>query len=158
MRPVLVTLCAAFIPATVMAQQPALGRVTGAFFAQSVASAETQMAFYRDKLGFTVVKQGEALNGAVKFALLRQGESVIELIQNKDAKSRAEGAPTVKADHLLHGFFKAGFAVEKIDSVYAVLKARGVPIAYDLDKLPDFPGRSFTIRDPEGHLVQFFGP
>lgn len=158
MRPVFVTFCTLFVPAVVMAQQPALGQVTGAFFAQSVASVETQIAFYRDKLGFVVVKQGEALNGGIRFALLKQGESVIELIQHKDARPRAVVAPTVTQDVQIHGFFKAGFAVEKIDSVYALLKARGVPIAYDLDKLPDFPGRSFTIRDPEGRLVQFFGP
>jgi hypothetical protein len=37
------------------------------------------------------------------------------------------------------------------------VKERKIPVAYDLMPAKDVDLRSFTIRDPEGNLIQFFG-
>jgi hypothetical protein len=47
--------------------------------------------------------------------------------------------------------------VSDLDSLYRELTQRDVPIAYDMRKARDFPMRSFSVRDGEGNLVQFFG-
>ena len=57
----------------------------------------------------------------------------------------------------MHGFFKAGLHVRDVEALRDTLRARGVDFVYQLARAKDFPLRSFTVRDPEGNLLQFFG-
>jgi catechol 2,3-dioxygenase-like lactoylglutathione lyase family enzyme len=134
-----------------------IGQATGTFFALSVADVALQSAWYRDKLGLRIISQGEAPNKIAKFALLEGEGLIIELIQHRDAKTRAEAAPTIKQAYELQGIFKVGALVKDLDRVYREVKAKGVPIAYDLMRAKDVPLRSFSIRDAEGNYIQFFG-
>jgi catechol 2,3-dioxygenase-like lactoylglutathione lyase family enzyme len=145
-------------PAPASAPKPLAGRTIGAFFALSVADVEATSAWYRDKLGFRIASHGEAPNKIAKFAILEGEGSIIEMIQHRDAKPRAVAAPGVKEDHLIHGIFKVGFHVADLDAVYRRVKERGIPIAYDLMQAKDIGLRSFSIRDREDNLIQFFGP
>jgi catechol 2,3-dioxygenase-like lactoylglutathione lyase family enzyme len=141
------------------ADAPALlGDSPGTFFAISVADLDKVLPWYRDMLGFRVYSEGVAPNRPIRFALLQQGAALIELLQLPDAKPRAEAAPGTTAAHQIHGFFKGGFVVKDIDAVYARLKRLGVKFDYELGKPPNGPYRSFGVRDPEGNLLQFFGP
>jgi hypothetical protein len=133
------------------------GAVSGSFFALSVADVASQSLWYQEKLGFHVLSQGEAPNKIAKFALLEGNGTIVELIQHSKAKPRAVAAPTVGSAHEIHGIFKVGMVVADIDAVYKGLKLRGVPIAYDLMPTKDVPLRSFSVRDGEGNLLQFFG-
>lgn len=130
-------------------------QVAGAFFALSVADAPASAKWYRDELGFTIVREGEAPNKIAKFALLQRGNCVIEIIEHRSARPRSEA--DAKNAFQLHGIFKLGFVVSDLDQTYARVKARNLPIAYDLMPAKDIPLRSFTIRDNSGNLVQFFG-
>lgn len=134
------------------------GRALGAFFALSVADVNATAAWYRDNLGFHVLRQGEAPNGIAKFALLEAEGTILELIAHRDAQPRSVAAPGFSEAHKLHGIFKVGLNVTELDKVYRALKDRGIPIAYDLMPARDVPLRSFSVRDAEGNLVQFFGP
>jgi catechol 2,3-dioxygenase-like lactoylglutathione lyase family enzyme len=145
-------------PALPLAAEPSvLGRSTGSFFALSVADVDAASRWYQDKLGFHVVSHGEAPDKVAKFAILEGDGTIVEMIQHRDARPLAVAAPSVKAAHQLHGIFKAGVVVENLDGVYRRIKERGVPIAYDLMPAKDVPLRSFSIRDGEGNLIQFFG-
>jgi catechol-2,3-dioxygenase len=124
----------------------------GPFLALSVADIARQTAWYRDTLGFSVLSSGTAPNGTTKFALLEQGPALLEILELKDAKSHGE-----TPSYLVHGFFKTGFVVSAIDSIYATLRGRSVKMAYELGKTPNTVYRSFGVRDPEGNLIQFFG-
>ena len=137
---------------------PAPPRTVGAFFALSVADVAATSAWYRDKLGFRIASQGEAPNKIAKFALLEKEGSIIELVQHREARPRSAAAPGVKDAHLIHGIFKVGFHVADLDAVYHRVKEQGIPIAYDLMPAKDLDLRSFTIRDREDNLIQFFGP
>ncbi len=75
------------------------------------------------------------------------------MIQHRDAAPRANRADAVHT----HGIFKIGLVVSDIDRVYRELRARDVPIAYDLMQAEAARQRSFSVRDVEGNLVQFFG-
>jgi len=144
-------------PATAGTPPPPKPQSTGAFFALSVANVETVSRWYRDFLKLRVMKSGEAPNGIAKFALL-EGEGVlVELIQHREAKDRAVVAPSVKEEYQIHGIFKVGMIVEDLDGIFARTKAQHIPIAYDMMTAKDIPLRSFSVRDPEGNLVQFFG-
>lgn len=133
------------------------GQPTGVFFALSVADVNTSSRWYQEKLGLRVISQGEAPNRIAKFALLEGDGTIIELIQHREAKPRAVVAPEAKGAYQVHGIFKVGMVVKDIDGVYREIRKRGVPIAYDLMPTKDVPMRSFSIRDAEGNMIQFFG-
>lgn len=133
-----------------------LGPAPGAFLALSVASMDRMRPWYRDTLGFQVYREGEVTDRRIRFALLRQGSALVELLQLPDARPRQLAAPGTTDAHQRHGFFKSGFVVADIDRVYRLLVSRGVRLQYDLGR-PDGPYRSFGILDPEGNLLQFFG-
>ena len=134
-----------------------LGPRPAPFLALSVADLDRQLAWYRDTLGFQVYSEGVAPNGTIRFALLQQGQTLLELLQLPDAKPLGTAAPGIAGPYLIHGFFKSGFVVADIDAVYRRIVALGIRLAYDLGQPPNGPFRSFGIRDPEGNLLQFFG-
>lgn len=80
------------------------------------------------------------------------------MVQHHDARPLAKAAPGIKEAHRIHGIFKVGFHVADLNAVHRQVKAAGIPIAYDLMPAKDVDLRSFSIRDPEGNLIQFFGP
>ena len=131
-----------------------LGPTPGSFLALSVVDIDRQVAWYRDTLGFEVRNQGDALNGTVRFAILHQGFTMLEIIQHRDAR---DGGIPRKDSHLIHGIFKAGFLVSDIDYAYATLSSRRVRFEYELGKPDQSTYRSFGLRDPEGNLLQIFG-
>ena len=133
------------------------GKTSGAFFALSVADVAALSRWYQEKLGFHVLAQGEAPNKIAKFAILEGDGTIIELIQHSQAKARSVAAPSITEPYQLHGIFKVGLVVADLDGVYRELKQRAVPIAYDLMRAKDVPLRSFSVRDGEGNLIQFFG-
>jgi catechol-2,3-dioxygenase len=144
-------------PAAQTKQEPVAAKTTGVFFALSVSDIDALSKWYQDKLGFKVIASGEAPNKIAKFAILQTDGAIIEMIQHSHAKPMSIAAPSVKSAHQIHGIFKIGMLVEDIDATYRMLKEKQVAIAYELMRAKDVPMRSFTIRDGEGNLVQFFG-
>jgi catechol 2,3-dioxygenase-like lactoylglutathione lyase family enzyme len=134
-----------------------LGEPVAPFIALSVASLDRMLPWYRDTLGFHVHSTGTAPNGNIRFALLRHGDALVELLQLPNARPRTEAAASTTAAHEIHGFFKSGVVVQDIDAAYRRARERGIPLAYELGQPPNGPDRSFGVRDPEGNLLPFFG-
>ena len=156
MRSLLFFLMIAAAPAAAQST-PLLGPTPGSFIALSVADIDRMTTWYRDTLGFTVYSQGQAPNNPqIRFALLHQNNSILEIIQLPDAKPFAEVAPGRAGPWQVHGSFKVGFVVEQLDSVYAHFQRQGREFAFRLSEL-DGPYRAFGFIDPEGNLIQFFG-
>jgi catechol 2,3-dioxygenase-like lactoylglutathione lyase family enzyme len=139
------------------ARESLLGEPVAPFIALSVASLDRMLPWYRDTLGFRVHSTGTAPTGNIRFALLRHGDALIELLQLPNARPRTEAAPGTAGPHEIHGFFKSGVVVTDIDAAYRRARERGLTIAYELGQPPNGPYRSFGVRDPEGNLLQFFG-
>ncbi len=133
-----------------------LGNAPAPFVAVSVADLDRIVAWYRDTLGFRVHSQGTIPGGKIRFALLQQGNTLVEVLKLPDSKPRNKAAPGY-GEAQIHGFFKSGFVVADIDQVYAAIRQQGVSIPYEIVRPPDGPYRTFGIRDPEGNLIQFFG-
>lgn len=132
-------------------------KAKGVFFALSVKDVESAGKWYREKLGFRLIKSGEAPNKIAKFALLETEGAVIELIQHRDAKPAPAETAANKNAHLVHGIFKIGLIVDDLDALYRSLKEKGIEIAYELTAAKDIALRTFTVRDAESNLLQFFG-
>lgn len=105
-----------------------------------VSDLERSLAFYRDKLGFTVQQQ---LPG---FAFLDGG--AVTLALSKDIWNYAGKAA---------GATQVVLAAESVKASYAALKAKHVEF---INEPRDVNGRDWAanFRDPDGHLLSIFGP
>jgi catechol 2,3-dioxygenase-like lactoylglutathione lyase family enzyme len=130
--------------------------VSGAFIALSTPDASRTARWYQDALGFNVVKEGQMGKG-LRFVLLRYDDNILELIQNPEARPLTEAVPGIKDPFEIHGIFKTGFTVNKLDEVFALLKRSGVKIDFNITQLNDLGYRAFGIRDIDGNLIQIFG-
>lgn len=129
---------------------------SAAFFALSVQDLEASVRWYGEKLGLRVVMRPPPDEKA-RVAVLEGNGLIVELLQLADAVPLSRAAPTVTANYLVHGYFKAGIVVDDFDQTLEALRARGVEIA-----MGPFPARSgqranVLVRDNSGNLIQFFG-
>jgi hypothetical protein len=93
----------------------------------------------------------------MKFALMKQGATLLELLQIPGSKPRSEAAPQMPALGQIQGFFKSGMVLSDVEGLYKRLQSRGVKFAFELGKPPGGPYRVFGLNDPEGNLLQIFG-
>jgi catechol 2,3-dioxygenase-like lactoylglutathione lyase family enzyme len=127
---------------------------TGAFFALSVPDLEASVRWYSEKLGLQVVTRPPPEEKAA-IAVLEGNGLMVELLQLSDARPLSQAAPGVGANHLVHGYFKAGMVVENYEATLELLRARGVEIA--MGPFPAQPGQraNVIVRDNAGNLIQF---
>lgn len=137
---------------------PLLGAHPAPFMAISVADIDAQVAWYKQTLGFEIGSQGTVPGRDIRFALLRQGAAMIELLQIPEARPRSVAARDASDASRIHGFFKGGMVVEDVAGLFHRLKAQGVTFSFELGQPPGGgPYRVFGLSDPEGNLLQFFG-
>jgi catechol 2,3-dioxygenase-like lactoylglutathione lyase family enzyme len=129
-----------------------------AFMAVSVADLSRSVRWYESALGFSLVRQGELPGQPGRFALLQRSAALLELLQFPDGKALGEGCPDAPPPHLVHGFFKGGFVVADLDAEFSAVRARGVPFEFEVVRPPAGVYRVFGLRDPDGNLIQVFGP
>jgi catechol 2,3-dioxygenase-like lactoylglutathione lyase family enzyme len=125
--------------------------VTGAALALSVSDLQASSRWYQEKFGLKVT-MNVPVSTTPGVIVLEGGGLTVELIQHPEAKA------SDKDPILAHGFFKAGFSVQDFDRTLAMLRERGVEIAYG-----PFPKRAdqranVIIRDNAGNLIQIVGP
>ena len=141
---------AATSPESNRSADEAVFRTEGAFFALSVADLAASTAWYRDKLGLSVVMEVPPQGGAAVTVLEGNGLTV-ELLKIDAAQPRA-GDPT-----LTHGFTKAGMVVKHFDRTLERLRARGVEVAYGPFPANGTQRANVIVRDNAGNLIQLFG-
>ena len=137
-------------------QSVVMQHVSGAFIALSTPNASATAHWYQDKFGFRLVKEGQMGKG-LRFALLRYDNNILELIQNPAARPLAQAVPGSQDPFEIHGIFKTGFTVDKLDEVFEALERNGVKIDFKITQLNDLSMRAFGVRDIDGNLLQIFG-
>jgi hypothetical protein len=147
----IVLIMMALTPAVHAAEPPPAWQTTGAFAAISARDAPALAQWYKDMLGFTALSEGAAPNGT-RFALLRQGDNLIEIVQPPGAASAAS-APGA----LPPGIFKLGYTVGDLDALEGALRSKRARFAHGIVQPTGNPLRSFAVFDAEGNRVQFFG-
>jgi catechol 2,3-dioxygenase-like lactoylglutathione lyase family enzyme len=110
-------------------------QVTGHATVLHVKDMPTALAFYRDKLGFTV---SFSWDEPARYVCLCLGDAAIHLNSY---------VPPAGPSHVC--IFCKG-----IDAFYAQLVARGVTIVEPIADRP-YGMRDFTISDPDGHRLDF---
>jgi catechol 2,3-dioxygenase-like lactoylglutathione lyase family enzyme len=125
-------------------------KTDGAFFALSVADLGTSARWYEEKLGLAIVMRVPLQNG-IGVTVLEGGGLTVELVQNDQARPPA-GDP-----QLVHGYFKSGFVVKDLERTLAVLRERGVEVAFGPFPASDTQRANVILRDNAGNLIQLFG-
>ncbi len=136
--------------------------------ALGVRDMERSLAFYRDTLGFELVRdEVQPTAGTVLPALYRNehaerrvatlyweravGAAFLVLSEHNDKPVHGEA---IKLDDV--GIHHVGFWVEDLDAVHGELKARGVEFDVEpsLVKVADGTFKSAFFSDPDGILLQ----
>ena len=133
-----------------------MNHASGSFIALSTPNESRTARWYQDKLGFQMVKEGQ-MGKDQRFALLRFDNNILELIENPGARPLAKAVPGIKDPFEVHGIFKTGFTVDKLDEVFEALERNGVKIDFHITQLNDLGVRAFGVRDIDGNLIQIFG-
>jgi catechol 2,3-dioxygenase-like lactoylglutathione lyase family enzyme len=118
-------------------------RLVSAYPQALVADVARAAAFYREKLGFTVVY----LYGAPPFYGLIERDGARINLRHVDAPGRYR--PDGDAEVLT-----ANVPVDGVEALFRELQARGVAFAQTLEEKP-WGATDFLVRDPDGNLLCF---
>ena len=130
--------------------------LTGAFFSLSTGDVDRLAAWYSENLGFAVDRKGRTGAG-VSFAILSRTGALIEILQLPTSKSReAWGLPP--EPEAVRGILKIGLLVSDLDASWEMARTRSLNVFFPPVKPPDVPQRTFGLKDPDGNIVQLFGP
>ncbi|MFN2556304.1 MAG: VOC family protein [Nitriliruptorales bacterium] len=111
-----------------------------------VAELERSVGFYVDLLGLKLQHRSGP------FVQLDTGRTRLALYQ-RDAMAETLGVEKLAAPDPHAPGFELGFKVADVDSVYAVLVARGVqPAVPPTDR--HWGQRTAYVRDPDGYLIE----
>jgi Glyoxalase/Bleomycin resistance protein/Dioxygenase superfamily len=137
-------------------ERPALlGKPNGSFYALLVPQANEAAEWYRDYLGFSVIRSNEGPGGTSRTIMLEQQGVLLEIIEARGSFNLQ--SVTSKKANLLRGIRKVGIVIEGegFDVLHSALvrkKARFIGGVFTDDGLKM---RSFIVRDNSGNLVQF---
>ena len=121
-----------------------------------VCDAAAAAAFYRDRLGFTVLHHDGG------FAVLGRDDAVVhvweagdETWRNRDSIERPVQSG---AESFIAGTASCRIRVEGVDELYEELRGNEVlhPVSRDGVDVTDFGTREFSTLDSDGNLVTFF--
>lgn len=121
--------------------------------ALSVREMARSVAFYRDKVGMSLVHQEGG------FAILRRDEVAIHLwLANDESwRNQTRESPVVSgAKSFIAGTVSCRVRVDEVDELYRTLQPFG--IVRNNAPITDEPwgDRDFGVVDPDGNLVTFF--
>jgi catechol 2,3-dioxygenase-like lactoylglutathione lyase family enzyme len=121
-----------------------------------VRDAAKAAAFYRDRLGFSVLHHDGG------FVVLGRDEAVVHLWEADDESWREreslEHPVCSGAESFIAGTASCRIRVDGVDELYAELAPRAVlhPVSKDAVTDTDFGAREFATLDLDGNLVTFF--
>lgn len=118
----------------------------------SVPDLEASVNWYREMLGFSVVKRLTIDVVPARIAFLKHGDFHIELFQIEGATPLPDDRRYPNRDICTHGTKHIAFAVDNVPGFIAALKKHGVDIAMDVSMME---GKAMAfIRDNSGNLIE----
>jgi len=120
----------------------------------SVGDLEGSIAWYRDKLGFALLRVVEIpeAEDAGRVALLERDDFIIELFCLPGAAPLPEDRRHPTRDIMTHGVKHVAYAVADLEAVMDELKAKDVDVAWDVAVHDNT--RCAFVRDNTGNLVE----
>jgi methylmalonyl-CoA/ethylmalonyl-CoA epimerase len=118
-----------------------------------VADLEGSIAWYRDILGFELVRIVEIPGGEGRVALVRSGDFILELFCVPGAAPLPAERRHPLTDLQTQGVKHVAYAVPDISALMEDLKAKGVDVVWDVVVHDGSP--CAFVRDNTGNLVEF---
>ncbi|HEV7513599.1 MAG TPA: VOC family protein [Candidatus Acidoferrum sp.] len=133
-----------------------LGKPNGSFYALLVPQANEAAEWYRDYLGFSVIRSTEGPGGTSRTIMLAQQGVLLEIIEARGSFNLQ--SVTNKKTNLLQGIRKVGIVIEgeDFDRLHSALVRKKATFIGDVFTDHGLKMRSFIVRDTSGNLVQFF--
>ena len=119
----------------------------------SVGDLEASTAWYRDMLGFELLRVVDIPADTGRVALIRSGDFILELFCLPDAAPLPAARRDPASDLRVQGVKHVAYAVPDIEAFMAGLKAKGVDLVWDV-VVHDGDKCAF-VRDNSGNLVEF---
>jgi catechol 2,3-dioxygenase-like lactoylglutathione lyase family enzyme len=119
----------------------------------SVGDLEASVAWYRDMLGFELLRELEIPDGHGRVALIKNGAFIAELFCVPGAAPLPDEHRHPATDLLTHGIKHLAYAVADIDVLMAGLKANDVDVVWDI--MVHDGDRCAFVLDNSGNLVEF---
>jgi methylmalonyl-CoA/ethylmalonyl-CoA epimerase len=119
----------------------------------SVGDLEASIAWYRDMLGFELIRVVDVPEDTGKVALVRRGDFILELFCIPEAAPLPDERRYPWSDIRTHGVKHVAYAVPDIAALMDDLKAKGVDVVWDT-RVHDGDACAF-VRDNSGNLVEF---
>ncbi len=119
----------------------------------SVADINAAIAWYEEKLGFTLLFNKFIPIAHAKIAFLQHGDFELELFEVEGAKPLPEDRKTPNLDIQTHGTKHVAFSVPDMSAWAAALRAKDVDFAMEPRVIEGTP--TCFIRDNSGNLLEF---
>ncbi|MFQ6130510.1 MAG: VOC family protein [Armatimonadota bacterium] len=118
----------------------------------SVSDLDRAIDWYGKAFGFREVAKSDKPALKVRVALLRLGESMLEVFQPYKPEPMPEAESALDSSLQRLGTKHMAIAVRDIAAAYDHLKAQGVD--FDTDIVEGSTSRFFFCRDPDGILIE----
>jgi len=140
---------------------PALAFKGPSHVAISIPDLDAALAWYRDTLGFEVVRTWTTAETSGRAAYIERDAFRIELLWRKGSGAPPDVANEPRdpvADILAHGIKHVGFVVADVDAAIAALERRRVPIAIRPADNAEAGVRFAFFYDLAGNVLELTGP
>jgi methylmalonyl-CoA epimerase len=118
----------------------------------SVSDLDRAVEWYQRAFGFEEAARSDKPALAVKVAMLRLGEGMIEVFEPYDPLPLPEGEDTLKSSLRRIGTKHMAIAVDDIVEAYEHLKSVGAE--FDTDVVEGSTSRFCFCKDPDGILIE----
>jgi catechol 2,3-dioxygenase-like lactoylglutathione lyase family enzyme len=125
--------------------------------ALATGDLDASIAWYETVLGFTVTERGRFDAVGADFAMIEAAGMRIELVSRPQAEHRR--VDRTPAPHHLDvlGYKAIVFETDDLPAATAALRQHGVELVWS-DQPLNAERSSTMLRDPEGNLINIFGP
>jgi len=139
---------------------PPAGAMRPFLAALSVSSVDRSAAWYAAHFGFRILRPPASPRPGVYQAILERDGFYLELASLAGSRPRSAALAAPGQNASLQGVYKLAFWVPDADSALAALRDAGIAIPRGSGLDSAFAGgtRYFLLEDPDGTVLQVFGP
>jgi methylmalonyl-CoA/ethylmalonyl-CoA epimerase len=124
----------------------------------SVADLDETLKWYREKMGFALVRKMELPEHKLRMAFVDLDGFQLELIEFKQSvpyDAIRKQFPVVDDRAKVQGLGKLAFRVDDIETAAAEMKDKGATFVRDVTDNKEFGERWFMVADNSGNIIQF---
>ena len=153
---IVATLTTAALTVGVYANGQALEPILVGIYTQDY---DATIPWYVDNLGFEVIDEVENVSGNIRLSFLDNGQFELEIYSDLEPTGSTDRIRRDRFGMPTEGFVKLSLEAKSLPPLVEQLRSNGVTFVRETNESERKPGYSwFMISDPDGNLIQVFGP